>query len=74
LGGVSEFQETTLCPAYVRGEAYLALAGGANVATEFKKFIDHPGMLANCPLAVLARLGMAGQCVARRQSESKGSI
>jgi hypothetical protein len=52
-------QPTTLYPAYVRGEAYLAMGDGGKAAPEFKKFIDHPGMLANCPLAALARLGVA---------------
>jgi eukaryotic-like serine/threonine-protein kinase len=50
---------TTLYPAYVRGEAYLALGDGGKAAAEFKKFLDHPGMVANCPLAALARLGVA---------------
>ncbi|MGA9565154.1 MAG: protein kinase [Candidatus Korobacteraceae bacterium] len=50
---------TTLYPAYVRGEAYLALGDGGKAAAEFKKFLDHPGMVANCPLAALARLGLA---------------
>ena len=52
-------QETTLYPAYIRGDAYLALRDGSKAETEFKKFTDHPGMLANCPLAALARLGLA---------------
>jgi tetratricopeptide (TPR) repeat protein len=57
--GDTIIQDTTLYPAYVRGEAYLALGDGRKAATEFRKFIDHPGMLANCPLAALARLGVA---------------
>jgi eukaryotic-like serine/threonine-protein kinase len=52
-------QGTTLYPAYIRGDAYLALRDGNKAEIEFKKFIDHPGMLANCPLAALARLGLA---------------
>jgi eukaryotic-like serine/threonine-protein kinase len=54
-----DIQGTTLYPAYIRGDAYLALRDGSKAETEFKKFIDHPGMLANCPLAALARLGLA---------------
>jgi Flp pilus assembly protein TadD len=50
---------TTLYPAYVRGEAYLVLGDGGKAAAEFKKFLDHPGMVANCPLMALARLGVA---------------
>ncbi len=52
-------QGTTLYPAYIRGAAYLALRDGSKAEAEFKKFIDHPGLLANCPLAALARLGLA---------------
>jgi serine/threonine protein kinase/predicted negative regulator of RcsB-dependent stress response len=55
----TNIQGTTLYPAYIRGDAYLALRDGTKAETEFKKFIDHPGMLANCPLAALARLGLA---------------
>ena len=57
--GSTIMQPTTLYPAFVRGEASLAMGDGDKAATEFKKFIDHPGMLANCPLAALARLGLA---------------
>ena len=32
---------------------------GAEAATEFRKFIDHPTVLANNPLFVLAHLGLA---------------
>ena len=35
------------------------MGDGDKAATEFKKFIDHPGMVANCPLAALARVGVA---------------
>jgi len=40
-------------------EAYLATGEGKKAAMEFKKLIDLQGMLANCPLAALARLGVA---------------
>ncbi|MFZ0792446.1 MAG: hypothetical protein WAM65_01670, partial [Candidatus Korobacteraceae bacterium] len=48
-----------LCPAYVRGEAYLQLHDGKAAAAEFQKFIDHPGLVVNFPWAALARLGLA---------------
>ena len=48
-----------LCPAYVRGEAYLMLHDGKAAAAEFQKFIDHPGLVVNFPWAALARLGLA---------------
>jgi tetratricopeptide (TPR) repeat protein/predicted Ser/Thr protein kinase len=48
-----------LCPAYVRGEAYLLLHDGNAAAAEFQKFIDHRGALGNFPWGALARLGLA---------------
>jgi tetratricopeptide (TPR) repeat protein len=48
-----------LCPAYLRGEAYLMLHDGKAAASEFQKFIDHRGLVANFPWGMLARLGMA---------------
>jgi hypothetical protein len=48
-----------LCPAYVRGEAYLMLHDGKAAAAEFQKFIDHSGLVVNFPWAALARLGLA---------------
>jgi hypothetical protein len=38
-----------LCPAYVRGEAYLVLHNGSAAAGEFQKFIDHRGLVVNFP-------------------------
>ena len=49
----------TLYPPYVRGQAYLALRQGKEAAAEFQKFIDHRTIVANYPLAGLARLGLA---------------
>jgi hypothetical protein len=48
-----------LCPAYLRGEAYLMLHNGSAAAPEFQKFIDHRGLVANFPWGALARLGLA---------------
>ncbi len=48
-----------LYPAYARGQAYLALHQGKEAAAEFQKFIDHRTIVANSPLAALARLGLA---------------
>ena len=48
-----------LCPAYLRGEAYLILHDGNRAAAEFQKFIDHRGLVANFPWGALARLGLA---------------
>jgi hypothetical protein len=48
-----------LCPVYLRAEAYLMLQDGNAAAGEFKKFIDHYGLVANFPWGTLARLGLA---------------
>jgi predicted Zn-dependent protease len=48
-----------LCPAYLRGEAYLMLHDGNRARVEFQKFIDHRGLVANFPWGALARLGLA---------------
>jgi eukaryotic-like serine/threonine-protein kinase len=48
-----------LCPAYLRGEAYLMLRDGNAAATEFQKFINHRGLVSNFPWGALARLGLA---------------
>jgi eukaryotic-like serine/threonine-protein kinase len=47
-----------LYPAYLRGQAYLAVRQGAAAATEFQKILDHPGVIGNQPIGALARLGM----------------
>jgi serine/threonine protein kinase/Tfp pilus assembly protein PilF len=49
----------SLCPAYLRGEAYLMLHDGNAAAAEFRKFIEHYGLVANFPWGALARLGLA---------------
>jgi len=54
-GGINVF----LCPAYVRGQAYLMLHNGKAAAAEFQKLIDHYGLITNFPWGALARLGVA---------------
>jgi eukaryotic-like serine/threonine-protein kinase len=54
-----EFYKGTLYPAYVRGQAYLAVGDGTKAAVEFQKILDHPGIVLNYPLGALARLGRA---------------
>ena len=49
----------TLYPAYVRGQAYLAIGDGPKAATEFRKLTDRPGLVLNYPLGALAHLGLA---------------
>jgi tetratricopeptide (TPR) repeat protein/predicted Ser/Thr protein kinase len=57
-----------LVPAYVRGEAYLALGDGDRAAWEFQKFIDHRGLVGNFPWGALARLGLARASALEAQS------
>jgi serine/threonine protein kinase/tetratricopeptide (TPR) repeat protein len=45
-----------LYPAYIRGQAYLSLHRGNDAITEFRKFSEHWGAVADSPLAALARL------------------
>jgi DNA-binding winged helix-turn-helix (wHTH) protein/tetratricopeptide (TPR) repeat protein len=58
LGQVTLFT-IFLCPVYLRGEAYLMLHDGSGAAGEFRKFIDHRGVVMNFPWGALARLGLA---------------
>jgi len=48
-----------LYPAYIRGNAYLAVGQGAPAAAEFQKILDHSGIVWNCWTGALARLGLA---------------
>jgi serine/threonine protein kinase/tetratricopeptide (TPR) repeat protein len=49
----------TLYPAYVRGQAYLALGDSAKAVTEFEKLTDGRGIVLNFPLGVLANVQLA---------------
>jgi len=49
----------TMYPAYIRGLAYLAEKNGPAAATEFQKFLDHPGIVQNFLLGSLAHLQLA---------------
>ena len=54
----SPFQ--SLYPVYVRGEAYLASKQGQAAVAEFKKVVDHYGVVQNEPIGTLAHLGLGG--------------
>ena len=45
-----------LCPAYVRGLAYLAAHHGVEAEAEFRKIIDHRGIVISDPIGALAHL------------------
>jgi len=48
-----------LCPAYLRGQAYLRLHDGNRAAAECQKFIDNRGVVMNFPWGALSHLGLA---------------
>ena len=48
-----------LYPTYIRGEAYLAAGDGSAAAAEFRKILDHSGIVWNCWTGALAHLGLA---------------
>jgi ATP/maltotriose-dependent transcriptional regulator MalT len=48
-----------MTPVYVRGIAYLRAHQGEKAATEFNKFLKHPGIAKNSPLGALALLQLA---------------
>jgi len=48
-----------LYPVYVRAQSYLLLRRGDEAAAEFQRMLDHRGIVMNCPLGALARLGLA---------------
>jgi serine/threonine protein kinase/Tfp pilus assembly protein PilF len=52
------YLSVSLCPAYLRGEAYLMLHDGNAAAAEFQKFREHYGLVGNFPWGALARLGL----------------
>ncbi len=43
----------------MRGQAYLVSHQGSEAVAEFQKFLDHRGIVMNCPLGALAHLGLA---------------
>jgi tetratricopeptide (TPR) repeat protein len=49
----------SLYPVHVRAQAYLLLHRGGEAAAEFQRILDHRGIVMNCPLGALARLGLA---------------
>jgi len=57
VAGNSTFS-TNLYPVYVRGEAYVAAKQGAPAAVEFRKILEHRGVVINEPIGALAHLGL----------------
>jgi tetratricopeptide (TPR) repeat protein/predicted Ser/Thr protein kinase len=52
----STFGWTAMYPVFVRGEAYLAARQGNEAAGEFRKILDHNGLVLCEPIGALARL------------------
>jgi tetratricopeptide (TPR) repeat protein len=48
-----------LYPAYVRGQAYMAVHQGSKAVVEFQKLLNHRGAVVNEPMGVLSHLGLA---------------
>jgi hypothetical protein len=70
LGSPATYEWTTLYPAYVRGESYLAARRGKEASTEFQKILDQSGIVLNEPIGVLARLQLA-RAYAMQQDNAK---
>ena len=62
-----------LYPIYMRGEAYLAEHRGAEAAAEFKKVLDHPGIVVADPIGAMAHLQL-GRALAVSGDKAKAKI
>jgi DNA-binding winged helix-turn-helix (wHTH) protein/tetratricopeptide (TPR) repeat protein len=60
----------TLYPAYVRGEAYMALDKPIEAAAEFQRILDRPGLLFADPVGPRARLEL-GRALAKAGEKAK---
>jgi len=59
-----------LYPVYVRGQAYLVAKEPTEAAAEFRKILDHPGMVVNDPIAALSHLQL-GRAYALMEDKEK---
>jgi eukaryotic-like serine/threonine-protein kinase len=48
-----------MLPVYVRATAFLTAKQGRAAAGEFKKILEHRGVVGNSPIGALAHLGLA---------------
>jgi tetratricopeptide (TPR) repeat protein len=58
---------------YVRGNAYLAARQGTQAAVEFRKILDHPGIVWLSPVGALAHLGL-GRAYALQGETAKAKM
>jgi DNA-binding winged helix-turn-helix (wHTH) protein/Tfp pilus assembly protein PilF len=54
--GAPEPYVGSMCPVYVRGQAYLLAGEGKEAATEFQRILGHRGIVLNEPIGALAHL------------------
>jgi eukaryotic-like serine/threonine-protein kinase len=59
-----------LYPAYVRGQAYLTTRQGRDAILEFRKILDHRGIVVSEPIGALAHLGL-GRAYALQSDTAK---
>jgi serine/threonine protein kinase len=59
---------TSLYPAYVRGEAYLAAHQGSEAAAEFQEILEHSGVVQSEAIGALAHLDLARAYVLQRDT------
>jgi len=63
----------SLYPLYLRAQSYLALRRAVDAAVEFQRILDHRGIAVNCPVGVLARLGLARAYAVQGNTEKSRS-
>jgi tetratricopeptide (TPR) repeat protein len=73
LPAVGIYNWPNLYPVYVRGEAYLAAHRGSEAAAEFRKILDHRGIVSNEPIGVLAHLQL-GRAYAMQGDTAKARV
>jgi hypothetical protein len=62
-----------LYPVYVRAEAYLTARQGPAAVAEFRKIVDHAGLLWNSATGALAHLGLARAYVLQGDTVKAGA-
>ena len=63
-----------LYPVYVRGLAYSQLGRPSDAAAEFRKILDHPGLVSNDPIGPMARLQLARALSASEDREQSAAV
>jgi hypothetical protein len=75
LGQSQPFAVGMMYPLYLRGQAYLLARQGKEAVGEFRKIIEHPGIVLNFPIGALAHLGLAPcLCTPKRYRSRAGRL